>query len=171
MENAFTSENASFKVWSTLLLLGYIAWLVFLTIRSWSQQKGDRTDFFLAGKSVRLIPSLFTFWATYFSAGAVIGAAGYFYIHGIGNLIFSCCAYIIIGILTGTAGKRLWKEARQYPDLRSPIQLFLRNYRSPFLECNYSGSGSSTFSVVLAQYPLLRRRNLSTYFEHYYRNV
>ena len=99
MENAFTSENASFKVWSTLLLLGYIAWLVFLTIRSWSQQKGDRTDFFLAGKSVRLIPSLFTFWATYFSAGAVIGAAGYFYIHGIGNLIFSCCAYIIIGIL------------------------------------------------------------------------
>ena len=33
------------------------------------------------------------------------------------------------------------------------------------------GSGSSTFSVVLAQYPLLRRRNLSTYFERYYRNV
>ena len=32
-------------------------------------------------------------------------------------------------------------------------------------------SGSSTFSVVLAQYPLLRRRNLSTYFERYYRNV
>ena len=31
--------------------------------------------------------------------------------------------------------------------------------------------GSSTFSVVLAQYPLLRRRNLSTYFERYYRNV
>ena len=27
------------------------------------------------------------------------------------------------------------------------------------------------FSVVLAQYPLLRRRNLSTYFERYYRNV
>ena len=32
-------------------------------------------------------------------------------------------------------------------------------------------TGSSTFSVVLAQYPLLRRRNLSTYFERYYRNV
>ena len=34
-----------------------------------------------------------------------------------------------------------------------------------------SKPGSSTFSVVLAQYPLLRRRNLSTYFERYYRNV
>ena len=134
MQSAFTSENSTFKIWSALLLLGYITWLVFLSIRSSRQNKGDRTDFFLAGKSVRLVPSLFTFWATYFSAGAVIGAAGYFYIHGIGNLIFSCCAYIIIGILTGTAGKRLWKEARQYPDLRSPIQLFLRNYRSPFLE-------------------------------------
>ena len=40
-----------------------------------------------------------------------------------------------------------------------------------FSNRNYSGSGSSTFSVVLAQYPLLRRRNLSTYFERYYRNV
>ena len=134
MQSAFTSENSTFKIWSALLLLGYITWLVFLSIRSSRQNKGDRTEFFLAGKSVRLIPSLLTFWATYFSAAALIGAAGYFYIHGIGNLIFSCCAYIIIGILTGTAGKRLWKESRQYPALRSPIQLFLRNYHSPTLE-------------------------------------
>ena len=38
-------------------------------------------------------------------------------------------------------------------------------------DLGYFVPGSSTFSVVLAQYPLLRRRNLSTYFERYYRNV
>ena len=43
--------------------------------------------------------------------------------------------------------------------------------KNPHVLANAAARGSSTFSVVLAQYPLLRRRNLSTYFERYYRNV
>ena len=59
-------------------------------------------------------------------------------------------------------------------DLRT-VQEFIRDLFEPFepteTHKKMSTFGSSTFSVVLAQYPLLRRRNLSTYFERYYRNV
>lgn len=134
MQLPATLQNDPFKTWSMVLLVAYIGWLLLLSIRSSRRPKGDPADFFLAGKSVGRIPSLLSFWATYFSAAAVIGAAGYFYIHGIGNLIFSCSAYTIMGISTATVGKKLWREARSFPHLHSPIQLFLRSYHSPLLE-------------------------------------
>ena len=75
-----------FQIWTTIFLLLYLGWLLFLTIRAYRSPAKGLGEFFLAGKSVAFLPSLLTFWATYFSAAGLISAAGYYYIHGVGTL-------------------------------------------------------------------------------------
>tara|TARA_B100001123_G_scaffold450292_1_gene619905 strand:- start:190 stop:1518 length:1329 start_codon:yes stop_codon:yes gene_type:complete len=94
----------------------------------------EPSAFFLANKSVKFLPSMLTFWATYFSAAALIGGAGYYYIHGVGNFLFASLGYIILAVTTGTLGKRLWRMSREFPETRSPIQLYLKHFKSPLLE-------------------------------------
>ncbi len=128
---------SAYAFWASCFLLLYLLWLLGLTVKSWREKVGNLNDYFLAGRSVGLIPSILTFWATYFSAAALIGAAGYYYIHGIGNFYFASIGYFILAGVTGTVGVRLWKLSRKYPELRSPIQLYLRDYHSPALEVFY----------------------------------
>ena len=124
----------SYILWAFTFLVLYLLWLVYLTVKSWISKSGTLHDYFLAGNDVGFIPSLLTFWATYFSAAALIGASGYYYIHGIGNFLFASLGYCILALVTGTVGVRLWKLSRKYPTTRSPIQLYLRSYNSPRLE-------------------------------------
>ncbi len=121
-------------LWAFTFLTFYLLWLVYLTVKSWMNKSGTLRDYFLAGNDVGFIPSLLTFWATYFSAAALIGASGYYYIHGIGNFLFASLGYCILAVVTGTVGVRLWKLSRKYPTIRSPIQLYLRSFSSPRLE-------------------------------------
>ena len=121
-------------LWAFTFLTFYLLWLVYLTVKSWMNKSGTLRDYFLAGNDVGFIPSLLTFWATYFSAAALIGASGYYYIHGIGNFLFASLGYCILAVVTGTVGVRLWKLSRKYPTIRSPIQLYLRSFNSPRLE-------------------------------------
>jgi SSS family solute:Na+ symporter len=125
---------SAYAIWASAFLLLYLLWLLALTVRSWQTKVSNLSDYFLAGKDVGFIPSILTFWATYFSAAALIGAAGFYYIHGIGNFFFAGIGYCILAVTTGTVGVRLWKLSRKYPKLRSPIQLYLRNFQSPGLE-------------------------------------
>lgn len=124
----------AFQIWASIFLLLYLGWLLFLTIRAYKKPAKEPGDFFLAGKAVPFLPSLLTFWATYFSAAGLIGAAGYYYIHGVGNFLFATIGYIILAIVAGTMGKRLWRLSRKYPNTRSPIQLYLKAFNSPKLE-------------------------------------
>jgi solute:Na+ symporter, SSS family len=124
----------AFQLWAALLLGIYLGWLLFLTIRSYKQPSKELGDFFLANKSVGFFPSLLTFWATYFSAAALIGGAGYYYIHGVGNFLFASLGYVILAVIAGTIGRRMWRLSREFPDTRSPIQLYLKHFRSPLLE-------------------------------------
>ena len=121
-------------IWACIFLSLYLIWLISLTIKSWWSKPNTLGDYFLAGKNVGFIPSILTFWATYFSAAALIGASGYYYIHGIGNFIFASIGYCILAVVTGTVGVRLWKLSRQYPEIRSPIQLYLHSFNSIKLE-------------------------------------
>ena len=123
-----------FQIWASLFLLLYLGWLLYLTVKAFKRPTKELGDFFLAGKTVGFIPSLLTFWATYFSAAGLIGAAGYYYIHGVGNFYFAVLGYLILAIVAGTLGKRLWRLSRKYPDTRSPIQLYLKAFDSPLLE-------------------------------------
>lgn len=134
MYTASLNNMSAYVIWASIFLGLYLLWLLSLTIQSWRQTVGSLGDYFLAGKNVGLIPSILTFWATYFSAAALIGAAGFYYIHGIGNFYFASLGYCILAVTTGTIGVRLWKLSREYPDIRSPIQLYLRNFQSPALE-------------------------------------
>lgn len=124
----------SFQLWAAIFLALYLGWLLFLTIRSFNKPSMELGEFFLANKSVGFFPSLLTFWATYFSAAALIGGAGYYYIHGVGNFLFASLGYVILAVIAGTLGKRLWRMSREFPDTRSPIQLYLKHFRSPLLE-------------------------------------
>ncbi|MEM9158613.1 MAG: sodium:solute symporter family protein, partial [Verrucomicrobiota bacterium] len=63
-----------------------------------------------------------------------IGGAGFYYIHGVGNFYFASIAYCILAVITGTLGRRFWVLSRKYPEIRSPIQLYLRHFNSPGLE-------------------------------------
>ena len=63
-------------LWAFTFLTFYLLWLVYLTVKSWMNKSGTLRDYFLAGNDVGFIPSLLTFWATYFSAAALIGASG-----------------------------------------------------------------------------------------------
>ncbi|MEO0508600.1 MAG: sodium:solute symporter family protein [Verrucomicrobiota bacterium] len=128
------SLMSAYVIWAGLFLALYILWLVSLTFRSWVSKPGSLRDYFLAGNDVGFIPSVLTFWATYFSAAALIGASGYYYIHGIGNFYFASLGYFILAGITGTVGVRLFRLSRAYPEIRSPIQLYLRSFRSPALE-------------------------------------
>ena len=123
-----------FQIWTTIFLLLYLGWLLFLTIRAYRSPAKGLGEFFLAGKSVAFLPSLLTFWATYFSAAGLIGAAGYYYIHGVGNFIFAVLGYLILAVVAGTMGKRMWRLSREHPNTRSPIQLYLKAFNSPKLE-------------------------------------
>ena len=61
---------------------------------------------------------------------------------------------------------------RTYGNVNPALTTTITGFKNGDTASVISGlDGSSTFSVVLAQYPLLRRRTLSTYFERYYRNV
>lgn len=124
----------AYILWAFAFLLIYLLWLLFLTIKSWLGESCSLREYFLADNNVGFIPSLLTFWATYFSAAALIGASGYYYIHGIGNFFFASIGYCILAIVTGTVGIKLWKLSRKYPKIRSPIQLYLRSFHSPSLE-------------------------------------
>ena len=124
----------AYVIWSSIFLGAYLLWLLALTVRSLREKKGDLGEFFLADKDVGFIPSVLSFWATYFSAAALIGGAGYYYLNGVGNFYFASLAYFILAGITGTAGRRLWRLSRQYPEIRSPIQLYLRHFHSPRLE-------------------------------------
>lgn len=124
----------AYLLWSCLFLGGYLLWLVFLTVRSAKARQGALESFFLADRAVSFWPSLLTFWATYFSAAALIGGAGYYYLNGVGNFYFASLGYLILAVITGTVGRRLWRLSRAYPEIRSPIQLYLRHYQSPALE-------------------------------------
>ncbi|MGB0371157.1 MAG: sodium:solute symporter family protein [Opitutales bacterium] len=125
---------SAYAIWALVFLSAYGMWLLFLTVRSWKNPSGNPESFFLASKQVGLIPTILTFWATYISAAAIIGGAGYYYIHGIGNLYFAVFSYTILAIISGTLGRRLWRLSREYPEVRSPIQLYLRSYKSGALE-------------------------------------
>lgn len=129
----------AFQAWASIFLLLYLGWLLYLTYRSYRNRALEPGTFFLANKSVRFLPSLLTFWGTYFSAAALIGGAGYYYIHGIGNFIFATLGYFILAVIAGTFGRRLWQMSRDYPDTRSPIQLYLKHFRSPWLELLFIG--------------------------------
>ena len=76
----------SYTGWALLLLSTYAIWLVVLTVRSFRNPETSPDSFFLAGKNVGLGASILTFWATIISAAAIVGGAGFFYVHGIGNL-------------------------------------------------------------------------------------
>ncbi|MEM9158798.1 MAG: hypothetical protein AAGB46_07075 [Verrucomicrobiota bacterium] len=124
----------AYLVWTVSFLGLYLLWLVFIAVRSSKQKKGSLDQFFLADKKVGFLSSTLTFWATYFSAAAIIGGAGFYYIHGVGNFYFATIAYCILAVITGTLGKRFWLLSRKYPEIRSPIQLYLRHFKSPGLE-------------------------------------
>lgn len=124
----------AFQLWASIFLALYLGWLLWLTIRSFRKPSMELGEFFLANKSVGFFPSLLTFWATYFSAAALIGGAGYYYIHGVGNFLFASLGYVILAVIAGTLGKKLWRMSREFPDTRSPIQLYLKHFRSPLLE-------------------------------------
>ncbi|WP_269527039.1 sodium:solute symporter family protein [Coraliomargarita parva] len=125
---------SAYVIWAAIFLAGYLIWLLVLALRSARTRSTDLDTFFLADKSVGFLASVFTFWATYFSAVALIGAAGYYYMHGVGNFYFAALGYIMLALITGTVGRRLWRLSRRYPEIRSPIQLYLRHFRSPGLE-------------------------------------
>ncbi|MDA9764186.1 MAG: sodium:solute symporter family protein [Opitutales bacterium] len=129
----------AFQIWASIFLILYLGWLLYLTVKAYKQPSKELGEFFLAGKSVKFLPSLLTFWATYFSAAGLIGAAGYYYIHGVGNFLFASLGYVILAVVAGTIGKRMWRMARQYPDTRSPIQLYLKHFKSPLLELLFVG--------------------------------
>ena len=124
----------AFQIWASIFLILYLGWLLYLTIKAYRKPDKELGEFFLAGKSVKFLPSLLTFWATYFSAAGLIGAAGYYYIHGVGNFLFATLGYIILAVVAGTIGKRMWRMAREFPETRSPIQLYLKHFNSPLLE-------------------------------------
>ena len=90
---------SSYIIWACAFLLLYLLWLISLTFKSWRSKPNTLGDYFLAGKDVGFIPSVLTFWATYFSAAALIGASGYYYIHGIGNFIFASLGYCILAVV------------------------------------------------------------------------
>jgi Na+/panthothenate symporter len=125
---------SAYVVWSAIFLGAYLIWLLVLTVLSMRAPKGELGEFFLADKNVGFIPSVLTFWATYFSAAALIGGAGYYYLNGVGNFYFASLGYLILAVVTGTVGRRLWRLSREYPEIRSPIQLYLRHFHSPALE-------------------------------------
>ncbi|MCB1123493.1 MAG: sodium:solute symporter family protein [Verrucomicrobiae bacterium] len=124
----------AFQIWASVFLLLYLGYLLWLTVRSLRNPSHQPGSFFLANKTVKFLPALLTFWATYFSAAALIRGAGYYYIHGIGNLMFASLGYIILAITAGTFGRRMWRRSREFPETRSPIQLYLRPFNSPLLE-------------------------------------
>lgn len=125
--------------WSLIFLGAYVIWLLSLTVMSLRAKQSGLETFFLADKDVGFISSVLTFWATYFSAAALIGGAGYYYLNGIGNFYFASLGYCILAVVTGTVGRRLWRLSRKYPEARSPIQLYLRHFKSPGLERFFVG--------------------------------
>ena len=124
----------SYLQWSLILLGAYVLWLLYLTARSIRSKRASLESFFLADKDVGFGSSVLTFWATYFSAAGLIGGAGYYYLNGIGNFYFASMGYVTLAIFTGTVGRRLWRLSREFPEVRSPIQLYLKHFRSPALE-------------------------------------
>lgn len=154
----------SLQTYLTVLITIYLLYLAVTLIRQRrTQEEVTPLKHWLDNRSVGGFFAVLTLFATLFSAGILVGGAGFYYSHGIGTLVFSVGAYLLMGFISWRAGTILWHRSRKNPEVLSPVRLSMLPFSNsvsrvavgiiyiflvPYLSLQITGLGKLLLSSV-----------------------
>lgn len=112
-----------------LYFAAYSILLLFFGKSGFKKTNNDR-DFFVAGNSLGLVASIFSFCATWFSAASMQGLTGNLYAYGLSSLLYSVVPWFIGAAMLFMMSSKL----KKYDILTVPEFFYLR-YKSKLLQC------------------------------------
>jgi SSS family solute:Na+ symporter len=95
-------------------ILAYTAVVLALGYHGWRVGKLEVGDWVAADRGLGVVVLLFTYAATYHSAFAFLGAAGFTYAHGIGFFLAGFLWLVISGVIVYVLGTKLWLVGKRY---------------------------------------------------------
>ena len=121
---------------ATVILLGfYTSWLLYKAVGYvYGGVSSDSESFFLGRRKFGKWKGLLTLFASFVSAGAVLGGVEFYYAHGISTLIHGVLLYWTIAAIVYYIGNIIWTRAKDKTEIKSPIQLILSPFDSIFAE-------------------------------------
>ena len=95
-------------------ILAYTTVVLALGYHGWRVGKLEVGDWVAADRGLGVVVLLFTYAATYHSAFAFLGAAGFTYAHGIGFFLAGFLWLVISGVIVYVLGTKLWLVGKRY---------------------------------------------------------
>ena len=103
-----------------------------LGVQGWRVGKLEVTDWVTADRNLGIAVLLFTYAATYHSAFAFLGAAGFTYAHGVGFYLAGFLWLFVSGVIVWVLGSKIWLVGKKY-DYVTPSELLEDFYDSQAL--------------------------------------
>lgn len=120
------STQAAFAIGTIAV---YIVVVLALGYRGWQVGTLDIEDWMTAGRGLGVVVLLFTYAATYHSAFAFLGAAGFVYENGIGLVLSGMGFLVLSGLIFWVVGSRIWLLGKKHGYI-TPSDLLGDFYRS-----------------------------------------
>ncbi len=106
----------------------YLSFLLFFG-KSGFKVTNNARDYFVAGNSLGLASSIFSFCATWFSAASMQGVTGTVYAYGISTVLYSIVPWLLGAVLLMVMSDKM----REYDIITLP-EFFYYRYDSRFLQ-------------------------------------
>lgn len=113
-------------------ILVYTVVVLVLGYQGWRVGKLEVTDWVTADRGLGIVVLLFTYAATYHSAFAFLGAAGFTYAHGLGFFLAGFLWLVISGVIVYVLGTKVWLIGKKY-DYVTPSEIVEDFYDSRLL--------------------------------------
>lgn len=136
---------------SIIYLLYFAIYTILLLFfgKSGFKATNNARDYFVAGNSLGLASSIFSFCATWFSAASMQGVTGTMYAYGISTVLYSIVPWFLgAGLLMGMSGR-----IREY-DIMTLPEYFYYRYGSRILQA----LGGAAVSVIYTFYIVIQIR-------------
>lgn len=136
---------------SIIYLLYFAIYTILLLFfgKSGFKVTNNARDFFVAGNSLGLAASIFTFCATWFSAASMQGVTGTMYAYGISTVLYSIIPWFLGAVLLMAMSSRL----REYDVITLP-EFFYFRYGSRVLQA----LGGAAVAVIYTLYVVIQIR-------------
>ncbi len=131
---------------SIIYLLYFAIYTILLLFfgKSGFKKTNNARDFFVAGNSLGVSASIFSFCATWFSAASMQGVTGTMYAYGISTILYSIVPWFLGACLLLIMSRRL----REYDIITLPEFFYLR-YESRFLQALAGASVAVIYTLYI----------------------
>ncbi|HBD64763.1 MAG TPA: transporter [Clostridiales bacterium] len=135
------------KMNKSIIYLSYFAIYTLLLLffgKSGFKVTNNARDYFVAGNSLGLASSIFSFCATWFSAASMQGVTGTVYAYGISTVLYSIVPWLLGAVLLMVMSGKI----REY-DIMTLPEFFYYRYDSRFLQALGGGAVSVIYTLYI----------------------